>query len=109
MWGVMLQLASLCACVALAPNTGSPAKDGVPPKETADCYLPVEGGWQIRITGDPKAPRLKPGSAIGVAADDPRHASPPALSGGRPLVGLDEGRACQAATHSLSPLGPGGE
>ena len=72
MWGVMLQLASLCACVALAPNTGSPAKDGVPPKETADCYLPVEGGWQLRITGDPKAPRLKPGSAIGVAADDPR-------------------------------------
>lgn len=42
------------------------------PKDAANCYLPVDGGWRIRITGDPAAPRLKPGSAIGVVVDDAR-------------------------------------
>ena len=44
----------------------------MPPKDTVNCYLPVDGGWQIRITDDPAAPRLKPGSAIGVVVDDAR-------------------------------------
>ena len=57
---------ALGACAAVG------ADSAVPPKETVDCYVPVEGGWQIHITGDPASPRLKPGSAIGVVVDDPR-------------------------------------
>ncbi len=31
-----------------------------------DCYLPIEGGWRIRLTAEPGAPRLRPGTQIGV-------------------------------------------
>ena len=32
---------------------------------TADCYQPIEGGWRIRLTDDPNAPRVPPGTQIG--------------------------------------------
>lgn len=37
-----------------------------PADTTADCYLPVEGGWSIHLSPDPAAPRMEPGSCIGV-------------------------------------------
>jgi hypothetical protein len=42
----------------------------IPSTDTADCYVPVEGGWRIRISKDPAAPRLMPGEAIGVVGDN---------------------------------------
>jgi hypothetical protein len=43
----------------------------LPPKDVADCYVPVEGGWRIRITADANAPRLKPGKTIGAVGHNP--------------------------------------
>jgi hypothetical protein len=37
----------------------------------ADLYEPIEGGWQIWITRNEQAPRLEPGSRIGVVAPLP--------------------------------------
>ena len=45
------------------------AADAVP-DDVAGCYVPTEGGWRIRITSDPAARRLVPGSAIGVVGDN---------------------------------------
>ena len=56
----------------LAAWVSAAAASEVPPADTVNCYLPIEGGWRIRITADPKAPRREPGSAIGVVGDDPR-------------------------------------
>lgn len=56
-------LSSLLFCVSIY------AADGIP-QNVADCYRPTDGGWQIRITADPTAPRLKPGETIGVVGDD---------------------------------------
>lgn len=53
------------ACIAFG------ADSKVPPANTANCYMPIEGGWRIHITADPAAPRLKPGEAIGVVGDNP--------------------------------------
>ena len=65
---VLLPLIVLGACAAAGADSATP------PKDVADCYLPVEGGWRIRITADPAALRLKPGEAIGVVGeDDGRH------------------------------------
>ena len=63
-------LNALAIVLSLASLAG--ADSPVPSQETAGCYVPVEGGWQIRISSDPAAPRLKPGAAIGVVVDDPR-------------------------------------
>ena len=43
-----------------------------PASSVAGGYVPVNGGWRIRITADPSAERLVPGTAIGVARDDAR-------------------------------------
>ena len=59
-------LTILAACAAARADSESP------PAGVSNCYVPVEGGWQIRIPGDAAAPRLKPGSAIGVVADNAR-------------------------------------
>jgi len=39
--------------------------------EVANCYRPVDGGWQIRIDGK-AAPHRKTGEALGVVVDDAR-------------------------------------
>ncbi len=39
-------------------------------EDVANCYLPVEGGWHIRIDG--KTPLLKAGKTIGVVVDNAR-------------------------------------
>lgn len=41
------------------------AAESVPDADVADCYRPIDGGWSIRLSGDPDAPRLEPGSKIG--------------------------------------------
>ena len=63
---VLLTLMTCGVCVPAGADSGGP------PKNAVNCYVPVDGGWQIRITGDPTALRLKPGSAIGAVVDDPR-------------------------------------
>ena len=44
---VMLALALLGASAAGSADSATPSKD------TVNCYLPVDGGWRIRITADP--------------------------------------------------------
>ena len=53
---------ALGACVFTWAASGS--------EDVANCYLPVEGGWHIRIDG--KTPLLKAGKTIGVVVDDAR-------------------------------------
>ena len=53
----LLFLVWFCALSAVA------AEDST---SIADCYFPVEGGWQIRLTDDLGATRLEPGTQIGV-------------------------------------------
>ena len=81
--------------LAFAAGTAVGADSSLPPKEVADCYVPVEGGWRIRITSDPASPRLKPGSAIGVVVDDPRQHR-------RPLYPPPTDRSCGPRRNSPS-------
>jgi hypothetical protein len=57
--------------LVLAASAAVAADWSTPPPEIAECYLPVEGGWRIRITKDVSAPRLKPGEAVGVVGSNP--------------------------------------
>ena len=58
---LVLMVAASCLPAGMASE--------MPSADTVNCYLPVDGGWQIRITDDPAAPRLKPGDAIGVVGE----------------------------------------
>lgn len=49
----------------------------LPDENTADCYIPVEGGWSVRNTEDKAAPRLKDDSVIGVVVPYPMPARRP--------------------------------
>ena len=81
-FSMMLAIAALLQAVetaakptdSVAPRALAAADSEPPPRDNdiANCYLPIDGGWQIRLTEDPAAARLKPGSAIGVVVDDAR-------------------------------------
>jgi len=43
-----------------------------PPVPVVNCYTPIEGGWQIRLTANTNAPRLAPDSRIGVTQGNAR-------------------------------------
>ncbi len=49
------------------------------PSAAYDCYEPIPGGWRIRVTADPKAPRPEPNSQIGVVATSPSDKGNPRL------------------------------
>jgi hypothetical protein len=59
-------LVVLGACVA------GGADPAAPPQDVVNCYLPVEGGWRIRIAGGPAAPGPTPALALGQVVDDAR-------------------------------------
>ncbi|MCX5757229.1 MAG: DUF4450 domain-containing protein, partial [Candidatus Hydrogenedentes bacterium] len=87
------------------------AVENLPDDNVADCYRPIEGGWAIHLSPDPNAPRLEPGSRIGVvdrassygeghafyrpgAGDNPRlHRRPLYPPGDKSLVWNEEERA----------------
>jgi hypothetical protein len=80
-----------------------------PPDTVINCYLPIEGGWHIRITDDPTKPCLKPGEAIGVAVDPRVHRRalfPPA---DRTLVWTKEALAKRERTAFRSLIIAGNE
>ncbi len=56
---IILLIALGCLITGLARNA-------LASEPVVDCYTPIDGGWQIAITDDPAAPRLEPGSQIGV-------------------------------------------
>lgn len=56
--------------IAMAPMIAGPVFGAEPP--TANCYTPIAGGWQIRLTKNPQEPRPAPESAIGIVQDDGR-------------------------------------
>ena len=51
---------------AISFHSAASAERGVLPDAGADCYLPIEGGWFLHLSPDPDAPRMAPGSCIGV-------------------------------------------
>jgi hypothetical protein len=44
-----------------------------------DCYTPVEGGWEIHLTGDKTAPRGDPARTLGVVSANAGYSSDPRL------------------------------
>ena len=46
---------------------------------TYDCYAPVNGGWEIRLTGDKAAPRGAPARTIGVVSANGGYSADPRL------------------------------
>jgi len=44
-----------------------------------DFYEPIPGGWRIRVSADPRAPRPEPNSQIGVVATSPSDKGNPRL------------------------------
>ena len=79
MWKPCLIVVHLLAwAVLFLPVASASARDqgaaDVPAENTVDCYRPIDGGWQIHITADPKALRLKTGDAMGVVGNKDRGA-----------------------------------
>jgi len=74
--------------VALASATCARAE---PAATVANCYQPIQGGWEIRISNDANAPKLAAGSRIGVVEGQCAAAPPAALSAGGQDVGVDGG------------------
>lgn len=64
---ILSLLVGSAVCAATAYSADRPF-----PPPLVNCYTPIAGGWQIRITADPNARRLKPDSRIGVDEGDPR-------------------------------------
>ncbi len=100
---ILFTFMALGACAAVG------ADSAVPPKETADCYVPVEGGWQIRITERPGGAALEAGlrhrrgRGRSAAASAARSIRPPTDRWCGPRRNLP------SASESLSAHDPGGQ
>ena len=53
-------------------TAGLVAQGGPAPAPVFNCYQPIAGGWEIKISGDPSAPRPPAGSRIGVVDGNAR-------------------------------------
>lgn len=60
-------LAKLAAALFVATSARAE-----PAATVANCYQPVEGGWEIRISNDANVPKLAAGSRIGVVEGNAR-------------------------------------
>jgi hypothetical protein len=90
-------LAASWSCLLVAAETSVPSDD------TVNCYVPIHGGWRIRISDDPAASRMRPGTAIGVILDDARkHRRPLYPPADRSLSWTKE----KLAAHPATPYRP---
>ncbi|HQO33786.1 MAG TPA: DUF4450 domain-containing protein [bacterium] len=61
------------------------------PPDAVNCYVPIEGGWMIRLSGNPTPTQVEPGGNIGVARGDARlHRRPLYPPSDRSLIWTDE-------------------
>ena len=90
-WSIGM-LCNVCACAEQAPEP------------LVDCYTPIDGGWQIRITGDSSVPRPEPGSRIGVVEDNPRLHRRPLYPPADKALLWDDAEREKMARYGFRPL-----
>ncbi|GMV92851.1 MAG: hypothetical protein AMXMBFR82_26290 [Candidatus Hydrogenedentota bacterium] len=63
---------NFAAAVFMVSILSTQAATGLPVPDTTNCYLPIEGGWSLRISGRDIVSAALPESTIGVVQDNSR-------------------------------------
>ncbi|MCL4692817.1 MAG: DUF4450 domain-containing protein, partial [Candidatus Hydrogenedentes bacterium] len=84
---------NFAAAVFMVSFLSTQAATGLPAPDTANCYLPIEGGWSLRISGRDIESAALPESTIGVVQDNSRlHRRPLYPPADRSLIWNEEER-----------------